>query len=155
MHFKSATKHAKHLNLFYCNLKILLQTKRIQITSKAFYFRSERKMVKAFLDDMVYIESLKDYISIHRFDDKLLVLKQSISTIEAILPHHLLLRIHRSFIISINRAFTPHDVEIENIEIPIGRIVQFESKKIVVNWYGSKHGILRSTTNLLSKNLIL
>ena len=96
------------------------------------YFRSERKMVKVFLDDMVYIESLKDYIKIHRLADKPLMVKQSISTIEAMLPPDLFLRIHRSFIISINKvtAFTPHDVEIGNIEIPIGRQYNANLKKL-------------------------
>ena len=96
------------------------------------YFRSERKMVKVFLDDIVYIESLKDYIKIHRLADKPLIVKQSISTIEAMLPPDLFLRIHRSFIISINKitAFTPHDVEIGNIEIPIGRQYNSNLKKL-------------------------
>jgi DNA-binding LytR/AlgR family response regulator len=89
-------------------------------------------MVKVFLDDMVYIESLKDYIKIHRLADKPLLVKQSISTIEAMLPPDLFLRIHRSFIISINKvtAFTPHDVEIGSIEIPIGRQYNSNLKKL-------------------------
>ena len=96
------------------------------------YFRSERKMVKVFLDDMVYIESLKDYIKIHRLTDKPIMVKQSISTIEAMLPPDLFIRIHRSFIISKNKvtAFTPHDVEIGDIEIPIGRQYNSNVKKL-------------------------
>lgn len=107
-----------------------------QITDSAnqgfLYFRSERKMVKVFLDDMVYIESLKDYIKIHRVADNPLMVKQSISTIEAMLPPDLFIRIHRSFIISKNKvtAFTPHDVEIGNIEIPIGRQYNSNVKKL-------------------------
>ena len=106
------------------------------------YFRPERKMVKVFLDDMVYIERLKDYIKIHRLADKPLMVKQSISTIEVMLPPDLFLRIHRSFIISINKvsSFTPYDVEISNIEIPTGR--QYNSNlKAVLNWHLSKRGI--------------
>lgn len=109
-------------------------TEQIMTSSKQgfLYFRSERKMVKVFLDDMVYIESLKDYIKIHRLSDKPLMVKQSISTIEAMLPPDLFLRIHRSFIISINKvtAFTPHDLEIGNIEIPIGRQYNSKLKKL-------------------------
>ena len=87
------------------------------------YFRAERKMVKVFLDEIVYVESLKDYIKIFRLTEKTLLVKQSISTLEAMLPQHLFVRIHRSFIISINKitAFTNHDVEVGSIEIPIGR----------------------------------
>jgi DNA-binding LytR/AlgR family response regulator len=96
------------------------------------YFRAERKMVKVFLDDMVYIESIKDYIKIHRLNNKPLTVKHSLATIEAMLPKDLFLRIHRSFIVSINKvtAFTPHDVEIGSIEIPIGRQYSSNMKKL-------------------------
>jgi DNA-binding LytR/AlgR family response regulator len=96
------------------------------------YFRADRKMVKVFLDDMIYIESLKDYIKIHRLDNKPLTVKQSLATIEAMLPKDLFLRIHRSYIVSIDKvtAFTPHDVEIGSIEIPIGRQYSSNLKKL-------------------------
>ncbi len=96
------------------------------------YFRAERKMVKVFLEEMVYIESLKDYIKIHRVNNKPLTVKHSLATIEAMLPKDLFLRIHRSFIVSINKvtAFTPHDVELGNIEIPIGRQYSSNMKKL-------------------------
>ncbi len=89
-------------------------------------------MVKVFLEDMIYIESLKDYIKIHRVNNKPLTVKHSLATIEAMLPKDLFLRIHRSFIVSINKvtAFTPHDVEIGNIEIPIGRQYSPNMKKL-------------------------
>ena len=81
---------------------------------------------------MVYIESLKDYIKIHRLNNKPLTVKYSLSTIEAMLPRDLFLRVHRSFIVSINKvtAFTPHDIEIGNIEIPIGRQYSASLKKL-------------------------
>ena len=88
-----------------------------------FYFRSERKMIKVFLGDILYVESIKDYIKIYRVNDKPLLVKQSISTLEAMLPRHLFIRVHRSFIVSVAKvtAFTSQDIEIGKIEIPIGR----------------------------------
>ncbi len=102
---------------------IIEEKKTLPATPGFLYFRAERKMVKVFLDEMLYVESLKDYIKIYRLNEKPLLVKQSISTMEAMLPQHLFLRIHRSFIISINKvtAFTNHDVEVGSIEIPIGR----------------------------------
>jgi DNA-binding LytR/AlgR family response regulator len=87
------------------------------------YFRSDRKMVKVFHEDMLYIESIKDYIRIHRTNGKPLLVKQSIGTLEAMLPAHLFARVHRSFIVSVTKvtAFTSLDIEIGTIEIPIGR----------------------------------
>jgi DNA-binding LytR/AlgR family response regulator len=87
------------------------------------YFRSDRKMIKVFFEEILYIESIKDYIKIHRINDKPLLVKQSIGTLEDMLPAHRFTRVHRSFIVSIIKvtAFTSQDIEIGKIEIPIGR----------------------------------
>ncbi|MEO7215533.1 LytTR family DNA-binding domain-containing protein [Mucilaginibacter sp.] len=87
------------------------------------YFRAERKMIKVFLSDIVYVESFKDYIRIYRSGDSPLMVKQSISTLEAMLPKKMFIRIHRSFIVSVDKitAYTNQDVEIGELEIPIGR----------------------------------
>lgn len=96
------------------------------------YFRINRKMVKILLDNIVYIESIRDHIKIYRHLDTPLLVKQSLSSLESMLPHHQFMRIHRSFIISISRitAFTNHDVEIDKIEIPIGRQFFGQLKKM-------------------------
>jgi DNA-binding LytR/AlgR family response regulator len=96
------------------------------------YFRTNRKMVKILLENIVYIESIRDHIKIYRHQDTPLLVKQTLSSLESILPHHQFMRIHRSFIISINRitAYTNHDVEIDNIEIPIGRQYFGQLKKM-------------------------
>jgi DNA-binding LytR/AlgR family response regulator len=88
------------------------------------YFRSDRKMIKVMLDEIVYIESLKDYIRIVRTGHPPLIVKQSISIAEEMLPDTLFLRIQRSFIVSLKKvtAYTQSDVEIDGIEIPIGKL---------------------------------
>jgi len=96
------------------------------------YFRAERKMVKVAYSNIVYIESMKDYIKIVRVAEKPLLVKQSISSLEDILPAHLFVRIHRSYIVAINKiaAFTNHDVEINNTEIPVGRLYAHQLDKM-------------------------
>lgn len=90
------------------------------------YFRTDRKMVKVFLDDINYIESFRDYIIIHRQNGADLRVKCSIGSVESMLPHHRFLRIHRSYIVSVTKvtAFTANDIEIGNRELPIGRSYQ-------------------------------
>ncbi|MBV9963964.1 MAG: response regulator transcription factor [Parafilimonas sp.] len=85
------------------------------------YVKSEKKNVRILLKDILFIESIKDYIKIHT-TDKVIVTQVSISTIEQRLPENFL-RIHRSFIIAKDKitAYTQHDVEIGKHEIPIGR----------------------------------
>ncbi len=72
-------------------------------------------------DDVLYIESLKDYVKIHTRSQKLVV-KSNIGKIEHQIPSKLFLRTHRSYIIAIDKvtAYTQKDVEIGAIEIPIG-----------------------------------
>jgi DNA-binding LytR/AlgR family response regulator len=59
-------------------------------------------MVKVFLQDILYIEGFSDYVKIIT-TSKTLITKQLISTLEETLPKEIFIRIHRSFIISINK----------------------------------------------------
>jgi DNA-binding LytR/AlgR family response regulator len=88
------------------------------------YFRVDRKMQKVWLRDILYIESLKDYVRIFTGTDKPFVTKQPISAIEQLLPAEDFIRIHRSYIISRTKvtAYVSEYVEISNIQLPIGRL---------------------------------
>jgi DNA-binding LytR/AlgR family response regulator len=66
------------------------------------YVRSDRKMIKVMIDEILYIESLKDYIKII-LPSKQIITRQTISSIEEMLPEDEFIRIHRSFIISLKR----------------------------------------------------
>lgn len=98
------------------------------------YFRADRKMVKVFLEEIIYIESLKDYVKIYRANERPLIVKQSITALEAMLPQNHFVRIHRSFIVSVSKitAFTSHDVEIGAIELPIGRLYSSNIQKLAL-----------------------
>ena len=87
------------------------------------YFRADRKMVKVMLDDILYIESMKDYIKVNTVHG-VIITKQSISSVEAMLPEKLFVRTHRSFIVSINKikSFTNELVEVDKTDIPIGKL---------------------------------
>lgn len=102
-------------------------------TGNAFlYFRADRKMVKVELNEILYIESLKDYSRILRDGDKPLLVKKTISSIEQLLPEDRFLRIHRSFIVPIDKitAYTQHDVEIGDQEIPIGKLYRHQLMRL-------------------------
>jgi DNA-binding LytR/AlgR family response regulator len=85
-----------------------------------------------FYDEILYIESIKDYIKIFRDGNNPILVKQTISATEDMLPKNLFLRIHRSFIVSIKKisAYTYFDIEIGKTEIPIGRLYRSELKKL-------------------------
>jgi DNA-binding LytR/AlgR family response regulator len=94
------------------------------------YFRADRKMVKVFLDDILLIESLKDYIKVIT-TSKAIVSKQSISALEEMLPKDGFLRVHRSYIIAINKieSYDTDSIEIAKKQIPIGRLFRHEVTK--------------------------
>ena len=94
--------------------------------------RADRKNLKIPLDDILYIESLKDYIKVVT-TTKNIVTKQSISSLEEVLPKHNFVRIHRSFIVAINKieSFTTDTIEISKHELPISRMYRHEVEKLL------------------------
>lgn len=96
--------------------------KELASNANYIFLKADRKMVKVYLKDILYIESLKDYVRI-KTHDKEVVSLQKISYLEQKLPEDCFVRIHRSFIVPINKieAFSNHAVEVGGIELPIGR----------------------------------
>jgi len=96
------------------------------------YFRADRKMVKVMLDDILYIESMKDYIKVFTLQG-VIITKQSISSVEAMLPGKLFVRTHRSFIVAINKikSFTNEIIEINREDIPIGKLYRNGVMKVL------------------------
>jgi DNA-binding LytR/AlgR family response regulator len=86
------------------------------------FVKSNKKMVKVFLHEILYIEAQKNYLMIVTQQESL-SLYQSISQMAERLPSDLFLRIHRSYIVAINHvsAFTHTAVTVNNKEIPIGK----------------------------------
>ncbi|MGH2647682.1 MAG: LytR/AlgR family response regulator transcription factor [Ginsengibacter sp.] len=95
------------------------------------YVKSEKKNVKILLKEILFIESMKDYIKIHTLN-KIIITQVQISAIEQRLPDNFL-RVHRSFIIAKDKitAYTQHDFEIGKHQIPIGRNYKMTVSKIL------------------------
>jgi DNA-binding LytR/AlgR family response regulator len=91
--------------------------------SSAFiYLKADRKNHKILLKEIIYIESLDDYVKVH-LKEVTLVTRENISSLEAILPTGIFVRIHRSFIINTHyiSAISSDSIEIKGKELPIGR----------------------------------
>lgn len=96
------------------------------------YFRADRKMVKVMLDDILYIESMKDYIKVITKTGTIIT-KQSISSVEAMLPEKKFIRTHRSFIVSLDKikSFTSELIDIAVTEVPVGKIYRNAVMKVL------------------------
>jgi DNA-binding LytR/AlgR family response regulator len=83
----------------------------------------EYSLVKVVISNIMWIEGLKDYIKIHLHNSsKPVVTRMNMKTMEDELPHSKFLRIHKSYIVSIDyiTAVRKNSVFINDIELPVG-----------------------------------
>lgn len=87
-----------------------------------FTVRSNRKQVSIEFEDVLFIESLGDYVKINLVDNTSVITKEKISSLEERLPD-LYLRVHRSFLVNKSKIsnFNKEEIEIDNQAIPISR----------------------------------
>ncbi|MEH0158722.1 LytTR family DNA-binding domain-containing protein [Limibacter armeniacum] len=117
------TRFMQAMNKYYQSLQHEISNRIVEQQPLPFiYVKADKKTQKLLLKDIVYIESLKDYVKIHT-NNKVIVTKHQISHFEDNLPEQDFMRIHRSFIIAVNKiqAFNADHIDILDIELPIGR----------------------------------
>jgi DNA-binding LytR/AlgR family response regulator len=100
--------------------------------SSFLYFRADRKMVKVFFRDILFIEALKNYIKIVT-DSKTIITKYVLSSLEEMLPTTEFLRIHKSYIVAINKidSYNADSIQIAKHELPIGRLFKYDVGRIL------------------------
>lgn len=98
---------------------------------KCLFFNVNKRKIKVYLDEILYIESRREYINIYTIGG-MIVTKMQLNRVEELLPTGHFIRVHRSFIVARQqiRAFTAIDVEVNGQSIPVGR-----SYKELVNTY--------------------
>lgn len=92
-----------------------------------FFVNAEYRQVKVMYKDINYIEGLKDYIKINlQAPAKPLLVRMSMKSIEEELPSSQFIRIHKSYIISINSitSVRKSSVFIGQLELPVGETYQ-------------------------------
>lgn len=95
------------------------------------FIRSDRRMVRVSFGEVLFIESLGDYIKIHLAEGKTLVTRDSISNISAALPMEAFIRVHRSYIVNRHHieSYTSDTIGIGKHEVPISRSYREEVVK--------------------------
>lgn len=86
------------------------------------FVKSDYDNVKIKLDDIKYIQGLKDYLKIHTDESKPILTLMNFKDIDAKLPKNNFFRVHRSFIVNISRinSIQRSKIVIDDIRIPIG-----------------------------------
>ena len=85
------------------------------------FVKDGTKLVKIMINDILYVEGLKDYVTIHTPTQKVISL-QRLKSLEEQLPQPLFIRIHNSFIVSLRAIKSVHknEVEIGGSLLPVG-----------------------------------
>lgn len=87
------------------------------------YLKVDKDMKKIFVNEIEYIESWKDYVMVYFTDGKRFLVKQSITAMENLLSEHKFMRIHRSYMISLNKvsSYNALSIQLHSTEVPVGR----------------------------------
>lgn len=92
------------------------------VTPPAFIFvKDGTKLVKVKLDEILYIEGLKDYVTIHTIHQKIVTL-QRLKSLEEQLPADKFIRVHNSYIVSLDAidVIQKNEIQIKGVTLPIG-----------------------------------
>jgi two-component system, LytTR family, response regulator len=93
-----------------------------EVKQKDFIFlKTDNRLVRLLLDDILFIEGLRDYISVQTKTEKLIVL-ENLKNLENELPGNLFMRVHKSFIVALNKIeiIERNRIFIRKHIIPIG-----------------------------------
>ncbi|MEL6534752.1 MAG: LytTR family DNA-binding domain-containing protein, partial [Bacteroidota bacterium] len=86
------------------------------------FLKADKKMVKIYLHEIGFIESLKDYVRVFT-PDKVVVSHQTLTYLEEKLPKDQFLRVHKSYLVNLSQvnAYSATTLDILDQEVPIGR----------------------------------
>ena len=101
-------------------------------TKDYIYLKADRKDHKINLNEILYIESLDDYVKVF-LQSKILITRENISTLEQRLPQEKFVRIHRSFLVSLKHltAISGESVHVAGKELPFGRAFKKLAQQVI------------------------
>ena len=111
-------------------------SKSSEAFDQSIFVKSDKKLHRLFYDEIFYIEGLKDYVIIKTEKSRIVTL-QTMKSLETKLPQHNFKRIHRSYIINLDKiqSVVGNNVEIEingqKSKLPIGKIYRDDLLDIV------------------------
>lgn len=93
----------------------------VNATPAFIFVKDGTKLVKVKLDEILYIEGLKDYVTIHTMNQKIVTL-QRLKALEEQLPANKFIRIHNSYIVSLDAVdvIQKNEVQIKGVTLPVG-----------------------------------
>ena len=106
------------------------------IENDSIFLKVEYKWVKVLLNDILYIEGVKDYVKVHLSTQNSLLSLNSLKNMEEKLPARQFMRLNRSCIVALSKitAVTRTTVQINDIVIPVGENYREGFSQFIRNW---------------------
>lgn len=101
-------------------------------SSETLFIRADYKLHKINYHDILFVEALDDYIKIHLKDQSKITTRLTLKNIQDKLPASHFVRVHRSYLVSINhiKSIVNKSIKIEDYIIPIGEKYKEEAHKL-------------------------
>ncbi len=100
---------------------------------KFIYIKADYSLIKIALEDILYVEAFADYLKIYLPNKKAITARLTMKAMTEKLPTTKFVRVHRSFILPINKILSVRNkiITIEGKEIPIGASYEEELNKLI------------------------
>ena len=104
------------------NDHLQLGKRDINVADDYFFIKCNQKLEKIIIQEVLYVEGMSNYIVVHTTRKKY-VAYLTFKGIEERLPQHLFIRIHKSFLVSVNaiQSIGVNEVQLETINLPISK----------------------------------
>lgn len=108
-------------------------TKKNVVKEKGFIFvKTEYRLEKLSLNEILYIEGMRDYRRIHT-DDKRIMTLQTFKDFEMEIPSNIICRVHKSFMVSLDKIISVERdrIKIKDVLIPISETYKKEFLELI------------------------
>lgn len=138
---RAASKARQYFELVYRTepaLVALPPAAPVDVADAYLFLKVEYQLVRIAYVDILYIEGLKDYVKVYRQSDpdRALLSLTSLKALEEKLPANQFMRVHRSFIVALNRinAVTRNSVQIGSVIIPVSDQYKETFNEFISRW---------------------
>ncbi|GGB23849.1 MULTISPECIES: LytR/AlgR family response regulator transcription factor [Mucilaginibacter] len=135
--FKSVQKAQSIIQPVAAKPQVVMQAEPVQqddFSTDFIFVKTEHKIQKVYLHDIMFIEGLKDYISIFTSAERIITL-QGMKKMEDALPEKHFVRVHKSYIVALNKidSIERSRIQIGDKIIPVGDTYRDEFFRMIEN----------------------
>jgi two-component system response regulator LytT len=132
---QKAFNYAELVNKTPATASIITETEHTD--NEYLFLKVEYQLVRIALNDILYIEGLKDYVKVHlKNAEKAILSLTSLKALEEKLPSKRFMRVHRSFIVSLDKisSMTKNSLQIGKVNIAVGDQYKESFGQFVGKW---------------------